>query len=84
MWPIKKQKFIKKTRLIIYRKDGGVLQKGIGVNSNHANWNRFKHWFFGRPQSKYFVFKGIEGEVLILRELIGGWRVDTIEVSEKE
>jgi len=85
MWPRKKKtqpKFIKKTRLLIYRKDGKLLEGFI--DENPLAYLPFKHWFCGRPQSQYFVMPITNGEVMILRELIGGWKVYTIESQIKE
>lgn len=39
-------------------------------------WKSFYKWFFGRPHSRYFVFKCTNGRVMVMREQIISFKIN--------
>jgi hypothetical protein len=40
-------------------------------------WKSFYKWFFGRTHSRYFVFKCTNGRVMVMREQIISFKINT-------
>ena len=69
------------SRLTIKFKDNSVLSWTCSTTDNFAqsnSWRNFYKWYFGRPQSKYFVMHHAKGQTMFKREDIRLFAVEDL------